>query len=1432
MKLWLNDNWERKSTPDVVVTQPPAAGAWTASALPDTLGRDSKDNIGWWRRKFTPDERLKGGRCLLQFQRADYEATVWLNGKKLISRLGPWSGFEVDVTDALVIGQPNELLVAVRNGFAVLGEADLKKNPPALTENSEVLGPGAGRAVQLWEIAIVKEPRTRIADIFATPSFRRMELTVATAADGLADGEYTLSQEVLFEGKKLAAFPEQTLSAAQGKLAGTATLKMANPPLWDLGQPNLLQLQATLRDQAGNILDQSSVRFGFREMWTEGNRLMLNGNPVKLRGFAMASSWNMRDRMQRDDIRARFIRALANGGQFQRHAYDPIVYDVCDEVGLPLAAGLAGISHPTIQKIESDRYWQTAEADATQNVLRHRNRPSICEWYISNEFVETSPEGVTPLAVKRVGHLADAVDAADGSRIIEAGCDLDLRGRLEIICTHYPVDLGALRTSSAYMPVSRLWRFPAQTFQVGDKVPMGQFKNVANVRGSSPFEWGRKPIIINENGWIYFFAPPKGLVEVGGEAVYSGPVGTLNAFFEAHRLFAEGHRDAEATVITPWNHLDQWNLAKGVPACDIVPILTHSGWRAGTRIAYDINVHHDLLAQEDCELSWGVRVGAGERNVCGRQALDLRPYDLKRMKAEFTIPDAETPTPIELFFDLTRQDGTVLVHRTMPGTVFPAKPLAAPASAKFALFDPAGGTAAALAKAGLALPATDASPESLKAATVVVVGENCPLADLEPRADALKAFLASGGNLLVLRQNDDLCDRLVGESLAPAKGVEKSRCFLRMAGHPLAAVLREEVISTWAPDGRVTTMPFTKPSTGSFRSIVDTSDGNAGLEYTVLAERQVGPGRILATQFDLVSRLDEAPNAGFVLQALVDDIAVKRPGGQRKAAVFADPAGLFLRKLTYLGVVADINPPTDKMTGYDLLLIDASRPAAASLLGNAAGIVSNGGTVYIHGATGEAFAQALAALTGTRVTGHPPDAPAWRARVLKTNPSPLLDGLSGQDLFWKKACEGEDMNDYFWNERFDLDAISDWTWTVPGSEPQAYPAAVIVIPAGTGKVVLDNLRWDVAAKALSRKTDRIASQIMLNLGVEIDGTGKSKKLLADLEYVPVDLRPVLNRPLIDEVDDDGEGGWTDQGAGADLRSFGEQVDHAFHGIPFVIPEGNRCLVMASKFRKTKNPMTAEIKVGRKAKALYFLQTSAWTSAIQHGSYLVTYEDSSFEEISLEGGGNLRDWSGNGAQEPFMNETDTFTQWAWTGAGGTPQFAKVSVFMMQWINPYPDKVIADVTVQSSNNAILVLMGLTLGIGKDGAGADAKGPAATEDPVACRKYYEEAATFIKDGNVAAAEPLLRLALAAAPSDIPTRIRLANALLAMDKNADAEGLMKETIRLYPQTLEAYLMLGRFYEDADRIEEAQEVYLKSIEVEPNQPPIIQALERVGQKK
>lgn len=161
-----------------------------------------------------------------------------------------------------------------------------------------------------------------------------------------------------------------------------------------------------------------------------------------------------------------------------------------------------------------------------------------------------------------------------------------------------------------------------------------------------------------------------------------------------------------------------------------------------------------------------------------------------------------------------------------------------------------------------------------------------------------------------------------------------------------------------------------------------------------------------------------------------------------------------------------------------------------------------------------------------------------------------------------------------------------------------------------------------------------------------------------------------NRTLDDQVENDGKGGWTDQGTN-DLSVLKPGTLIA-QGIPFEI--GDKAILLRGKLRQSFPEKSPEMPVGAKVERFAFCHTAAWNNVGKSGfRYRVFYDDGSTEDIPVIGGLDVADWAG---ALPATARVKT----AWKGANNEHA---VSLAHMQWKNPKPNVPVRAIQVLSEN-----------------------------------------------------------------------------------------------------------------------------------------------------
>jgi len=183
------------------------------------------------------------------------------------------------------------------------------------------------------------------------------------------------------------------------KSNGVISIPVKNPKKWDAEHPHLHTLLTTLFENGKPTITRKT-KIGFREVKVDGNRLLVNGSPVKLRGACRHDIHPILGRMTTayyDSLDV--ILAKESNMNFIRTSHYPpseAFLDYCDKYGIYVedetAVCFVG-SHRTEAyrasgASQSDPDFTSRYMSQLDEMLHyHRNHPSVIIWSIGNENV-------------------------------------------------------------------------------------------------------------------------------------------------------------------------------------------------------------------------------------------------------------------------------------------------------------------------------------------------------------------------------------------------------------------------------------------------------------------------------------------------------------------------------------------------------------------------------------------------------------------------------------------------------------------------------------------------------------------------------------------------------------------------------------------------------------------------------------------------------------------------------------------------------------------------------------------------------------------------------------------------------------------------------------------------------------------------------------
>ena len=364
-----NEGWLFAPTFDPALVRPECQLELTPVRLPHTVkvlpynycNENEYQRLCGYRREFFAPKEWEGRTVLLTFGAIAHDATVFCNGRRLFHHGCGYTSFTVDLTCALRLGQKN--VVAVR--------CDCREDlniPPFGGQMDQLTYGGIYRAVCLD----IKEP-AYLRDVFieanAAGDFRIYSSTVGETVG------CTLQAEIRSPAGSRALY-NGVLS-----LPITGTLNGVHP--WSVEHPTLYTLTVRLiRPGTGGlpdrVLDEKTLRFGFRTLQFVAGGLYLNGQRVELRGLNRHQSYAyqgyaMPDSIQRLD--AQILKKQLGCNAVRTSCYDPAFLDACDELGLLVFAEMPGWQH-----VGDDGWKAQALQNCREMVCQCRNHPSIFLW--------------------------------------------------------------------------------------------------------------------------------------------------------------------------------------------------------------------------------------------------------------------------------------------------------------------------------------------------------------------------------------------------------------------------------------------------------------------------------------------------------------------------------------------------------------------------------------------------------------------------------------------------------------------------------------------------------------------------------------------------------------------------------------------------------------------------------------------------------------------------------------------------------------------------------------------------------------------------------------------------------------------------------------------------------------------------------------------
>ena len=347
----------------------------------------------------------------MRFDSVNYLAEVWLNGVRIGGHEGGHLPFEFDVTPHV---RPEDNLLVVR----VEGELAPHRVPPGNVPPDPQETYGA-----------LQYP-SGVFDFFPFCGIHRPVLLHASAPGAISDLT-VVTDIVRREGRvhlTLRRVPDDDVTvrfalrghgtdtskefAVSGEVA-EAELTVPDAALWSPGSPNLYSLTAELA-RNGTVFDRYSIPIGIRTIRVNGDKLLLNGQPVYLKGFGRHEDFPVIGRglmpavIVKDYALMKWIGA--NSFRTTHYPYSDQMMNLADRLGFLVidetpAVGLYFREDGLERRLELCRQY------TQEMIARDKNHPSVIIWSLANE-----PFSNHPVAKGFFRNLYDLAKSLDPTR--------------------------------------------------------------------------------------------------------------------------------------------------------------------------------------------------------------------------------------------------------------------------------------------------------------------------------------------------------------------------------------------------------------------------------------------------------------------------------------------------------------------------------------------------------------------------------------------------------------------------------------------------------------------------------------------------------------------------------------------------------------------------------------------------------------------------------------------------------------------------------------------------------------------------------------------------------------------------------------------------------------------------------------------------------
>ena len=377
---------------------------------------DYKRGIGNYSRSLFVPASWQDRRIFIRFEGANTTTDLFLNGKHIGEHRGGYGAFIFELTDKLIYGAKNQLLVRVNNAeqldvMPLVGDFNfyggIYRNVALLLTNDVCISPldYASPGIYLRQMKVDTQQADVKADVMLdNPTDKTQQVEVAV--------------EVFSGGKSISKQQKSIRLEAQAMVKKhTIPFTIHRPHLWNGTQdPFIYKVKVSLW-QGKTLLDEVEQPLGLRYYKVDPARgFFLNGRHLQLHGVCRHQDRAVvGNALASEDIRedVKLMREMGvNAVRLAHYPHSSYTYDQMDRAGIVTWAEIPFVGpggYADKGFVDSERFRANGKAQLCELIRQHFNHPSIFFWGLFNEL---KYEGDNPSDyIRELNTLAHAEDS-------------------------------------------------------------------------------------------------------------------------------------------------------------------------------------------------------------------------------------------------------------------------------------------------------------------------------------------------------------------------------------------------------------------------------------------------------------------------------------------------------------------------------------------------------------------------------------------------------------------------------------------------------------------------------------------------------------------------------------------------------------------------------------------------------------------------------------------------------------------------------------------------------------------------------------------------------------------------------------------------------------------------------------------------------------